>query len=63
MTDGQVIGARTEGDSVVITSGLGGSANVTMADIAINNGSVVHIIDSVLVIPQNLYGSHGHSDC
>lgn len=55
VTDGQVIGARTEGDSVVITSGLGGSANVTTADIAINNGSVVHIIDSVLAIPQNLY--------
>lgn len=55
VTGGQVVGVRTEGENAVVTSGLGGTANVTTTDIAINNGSTVHIIDSVLAIPQNLY--------
>ncbi|KAF2215103.1 hypothetical protein CERZMDRAFT_109891 [Cercospora zeae-maydis SCOH1-5] len=53
--EGQVVGARKEGENVVIISGAGARSNVTTADVAIANGSFVHIIDSVLTLPINLY--------
>jgi len=53
VTGGQVVEARTRGDNVTITSGLGSTANVTTADVAVSNG-IVHIIDNYLTIPVSI---------
>ncbi|KAM3416618.1 Uncharacterized protein BST61_g8209 [Cercospora zeina] len=55
LPEGQVVGVRKEGDNVVVISGAGARSNVTTADVAIANGSFVHIIDSVLTLPINVY--------
>lgn len=56
VTGGQRVGARLVGGddgTATIISGLGSRSNVTTADVAVSNG-VVHIIDSVLTIPQSV---------
>ncbi|KAL8959511.1 MAG: hypothetical protein Q9193_003640 [Seirophora villosa] len=53
VTGGQVVEAVMQEDSVVFYSGLLSNASVTMADQNFTGG-VVHIIDSVLTIPQNV---------
>lgn len=52
VTGGQVVKAAAVDGGVVFTSGLLKESNVTTANVAFNGG-VVHIIDSVLTIPQN----------
>lgn len=56
VTGGQRVGARLVGGdngTATIISGLGQRSNVTQADVAVSNG-VVHIIDSVLTLPQSV---------
>ncbi|KAI4087544.1 MAG: hypothetical protein LQ344_006697 [Seirophora lacunosa] len=53
VTGGQVVEAVMQEDSVVFYSGLLSNATVTTADQNFTGG-VVHIIDSVLTIPQNV---------
>ncbi|GIZ45784.1 hypothetical protein CKM354_000893700 [Cercospora kikuchii] len=55
LPEGQVVGVRREGENVVVISGAGARSNVTTADVQIANGSVVHIIDSVLTLPIDVY--------
>ncbi|KAF3760346.1 hypothetical protein M406DRAFT_52985 [Cryphonectria parasitica EP155] len=52
VTGGQVVKAQAVDSNVVFTSGLLMRSNVTQADIGFDGG-VVHIIDSVLTVPQN----------
>lgn len=51
VTGGQVVKAQTEGSNVVFTSGLLAKSHVSTADVTFSGG-VVHIIDSVLTVPQ-----------
>lgn len=52
VTGGQVVQAQRVDDDVVFTSGLLRTSRVTTADVAFDGG-VVHVIDSVLTIPQS----------
>ncbi|CAN8095208.1 unnamed protein product [Discula destructiva] len=52
VTGGQVVKCETDNGGVVITSGLLRNSTVVTADVAFNGG-VVHIIDSVLTIPES----------
>ncbi|KAL8650082.1 MAG: hypothetical protein Q9210_004033 [Variospora velana] len=53
VTGGQVVEAVMQGESVVFYSGLLSNATVTTAD-QMFTGGVVHIIDRVLTVPQNV---------
>ncbi|KAL8785426.1 MAG: hypothetical protein Q9213_003356 [Squamulea squamosa] len=53
VTGGQVVEALKQGDKVLFYSGLLNNASVTTADQNFTGG-VVHIIDNVLTIPQNV---------
>ncbi|KAG7005151.1 interferon-induced GTP-binding protein Mx2 [Physcia stellaris] len=53
VTGGQVVEAVKQGDSVVFYSGLLSNTTVTMADQNFTGG-VVHIIDTVLTVPENI---------
>ncbi|KAL8730079.1 MAG: hypothetical protein Q9166_004278 [cf. Caloplaca sp. 2 TL-2023] len=53
VTGGQVVEAVQQGDNVLFYSGLLSNASVTTADQNFTGG-VVHIIDNVLTIPQNV---------
>ncbi|KAI4140281.1 MAG: hypothetical protein LQ341_003901 [Variospora aurantia] len=53
VTGGQVVEAVMQGENVVIYSGLLFNATVTTAD-QMFTGGVVHIIDRVLTVPQNV---------
>lgn len=52
VTGGQVVKAQNMNGGVVFTSGLLRQSRVTTADVTFSGG-VVHVIDSVLTIPQN----------
>lgn len=52
VTGGQVVGARLDDTSVELISGLLSESEVTTADVAFTGG-VIHVIDSVLTIPQS----------
>lgn len=52
VTGGQVVKAQSVDGGVVFTSGLLQMSHVSTADVAFNGG-VVHIIDSVLTLPQS----------
>jgi uncharacterized surface protein with fasciclin (FAS1) repeats len=47
---GATLTLAMQGDGIVITDGMGGTANVTQANVTQSNG-VVHVIDSVLLPP------------
>ncbi|KAI4173143.1 MAG: hypothetical protein LQ343_003070 [Gyalolechia ehrenbergii] len=53
VTGGQVVEAVRQGENVVFYSGLLSNASVTTADQNFTGG-VVHIIDTVLTVPQNV---------
>lgn len=53
VTGGQVVEAMKQGDNVVFYSGFLSNATVTTADQNFTGG-VVHIIDTVLTVPQNV---------
>ncbi|KAI4101996.1 MAG: hypothetical protein L6R37_004661 [Teloschistes peruensis] len=53
VTGGQVVEAVKQGDKVVFYSGLLSNATVTTADQNFTGG-VVHVIDNVLTVPQNV---------
>ncbi|KAI4242477.1 MAG: hypothetical protein L6R40_004031 [Gallowayella cf. fulva] len=53
VTGGQVVEAVKQGDKVLFYSGLLNNASVTTADQNFTGG-VVHIIDNVLTVPQNV---------
>ncbi|KAI9882225.1 MAG: hypothetical protein M1823_006027 [Watsoniomyces obsoletus] len=53
VTGGQRVGAMRSGSNVNITSGLKAMSMVTRADLNFTGG-VVHVIDSVLTVPQNI---------
>jgi uncharacterized surface protein with fasciclin (FAS1) repeats len=48
--NGASVGISVEGDSVALTDGQDGTANVVMTDIEASNG-VIHVIDAVLLPP------------
>lgn len=52
VTGGQVVKASLSGTNVSITSGLLSQSRVVTADIAFAGG-VIHVIDSVLTVPQS----------
>lgn len=52
VTGGQVVKAQSQGGGVVFTSGLLKESRVTTADVQFDGG-LVHIIDSVLTVPQS----------
>jgi uncharacterized surface protein with fasciclin (FAS1) repeats len=52
VTGGQVVEGVTSGDNVVFYSGLLTNSTVTTADVNFTGG-VIHIIDTVLAIPEN----------
>ena len=53
VTEGQVVEAVRQGDSVVFYSGLLANSTVTTADTNFTGG-VIHIIDTVLTVPYNV---------
>ncbi|KAI9842228.1 MAG: hypothetical protein M1837_007373 [Sclerophora amabilis] len=53
VTGGQRVEAMLVGEDVYIFSGLGANSTVTMPDMNFTGG-VIHVIDSVLIPPQNI---------
>lgn len=58
VTGGQVVEAVKIGNETVFYSGLLMNATVSQADVNFTGG-VIHIIDSVLMVPENVYDTAG----
>ena len=51
ITEGMTL-RMANGDDAVLSAGMIGSANITLADVATSNG-LIHVIDAVLMPPEN----------
>ncbi|KAK0114706.1 hypothetical protein ONS95_014191 [Cadophora gregata] len=58
VTGGQVVEARLRGETVSIFSGLLSASNVSVANVNFTGG-VVHVIDTVLTVPQSASNTAG----
>merc|ERR1711977_296332 len=58
VTGGQVVEARLRGETVSVFTGLLSASNVTVANVNFTGG-VVHVIDTVLTVPQSASNTAG----
>merc|ERR1711900_122805 len=58
MGGGQVVEARLRGETVSVFTGLLSASNVTVANVNFTGG-VVHVIDTVLTVPQSASNTAG----